>query len=153
MQTILAALDETMSVGGAVSGKVRLVAPNRDSLELLASRGLSDDFQRNFSRVSRADRAPSALASTTGARVVIANVKWDPRAALYEVAAGQEGFSAMQASPIVDGNGKVIGTLSTHFAAPPRLSTAEYVLLDHFAAKLAMTLAAWAAKLQRPLLQ
>lgn len=140
VKKILAALDQAMSVGAAISGKVRMIGQGGTALDLVASRGLSESFQRDFSSVRRSDRTPSALASKMGSRVIVSNVETDPRAALYGEAGPKEGFHAMQATPIRSGAGNVIGTLSTHFAGSPHLSSAECVLLDHVAAKLGLVL-------------
>ena len=140
MQRILGLLDEAMTVQGALSGKVRLRAAGGRELQLVASRGLSEDFQRRFARIRADESAPSAIAWRTGRRVNVADAANDVRASLYREASAREGFVAMHSIPIGESEGPALGALSTHFRQAPFWSGADRIVLDHCAARLARLL-------------
>lgn len=140
MQRVLGVLDEAMTVHGALSGKVRLRAASGEELQLVASRGLSEDFQRRFARIRADEPAPSAIAWRTGRRVHVADAANDMRAALYREASMREGFVSMHSIPIVAPEGPALGALSTHFRQAPFWSGADRIVLEHCAAKLARLL-------------
>lgn len=140
MQRVFGVLDEAMTVQGALSGKVRVRARDGTQLYLVASRGLSDDFQQRFVQIRPDDAAPSAIAWRTGQFVNVANAANDRRAELYREASVREGFAAMQSTPILCADGPAIGALSTHFRQAPYWSRADRIVLDHCAARLARVL-------------
>src|SRR5581483_3850996 len=111
MEHVLSLLSEAMAIQNAVSGKIRLAAPASTDLELFAQRGLSESFTKTFARISPSDAAPSAVAYSLRRRVIVTDVPRDARASLYARASSEEGFSAMQSTPIFGVGGDVIGAL------------------------------------------
>jgi hypothetical protein len=137
MQRIYQILDDALCVESAQSGKVRLLSDDALRLDIVAQRGLSADFASRFEHISTTDRAPAALALSKKARVVVSDVARDVRASLFSSACEAEGFEAMQSTPILGREGRAIGTLSTMFRQHPALSSADGVVLDFCAARLA----------------
>jgi len=50
--------------------------------------------------------------------VVIADVREDPRFAAHREIAANSGFQAVQSTPLVDQDSRLLGMLSTHYPAP-----------------------------------
>jgi GAF domain-containing protein len=130
-------LDEAMKVDAANCGKIRTFNPQTGALELQVQRGFSDGFVQSFRAVDPDDALASARAFRLRHRVTIPDLRNDPQAQRYLHAALEEGFRAMQATPIVDGGGRVVGTLSTHFPRVHAPSSASALVLDHCATKAA----------------
>jgi hypothetical protein len=57
-------------------------------------------------------------AQRDGQSIVVADVEKDPDYALYRNAVKEAGFRSVQSTPFVTEDGKLIGIVSVHFAAP-----------------------------------
>jgi GAF domain-containing protein len=141
---LLEVLDEAMKVDEAACGKIRIYDPDSRSLEILAQRGFSEAFVRSFGAVDTKDGLPCARAFRLRHRVAIPDVTRDPQAGPYRDYATHEGFRAMQVTPVMDGHGQVLGTLSTHFPRVHHPSTAGGVLLDYLSRRVASLLQTFA---------
>jgi GAF domain-containing protein len=139
-QRLLEVLDEALRVDDAAAGKIRVLDPESGTLEIRAQRGFSERFVNSFRVIDSDDELPSARAFRLRHRVAIPDVAHDGQTKALQEAAREEGFRAMQATPIVDSRGRVIGTLSTHFPTVHRPSSVSALMLDHCAAKAAALL-------------
>lgn len=136
---LLEVLDEAMSVDDAASGKIRCVQPDTGCLEIKAQRGFSEEFVRRFRVVEIGDGTPSARAARLRRRVVVPDLA-KSHADPFSQAAETEGFRAVQATPIVDDEGALLGTLSTHFPRAHATSASAGLVLDHCARRAAKIL-------------
>lgn len=136
-QALLNILDEAMSVDEAACGKIRVYNPQAGTLEIRVQRGLSEEFLESFGAVREDEPSPCARAFRLRHRVTVPDVMLDPHAQSYRDAARAEGFKAMQVTPLIGAQGRVVGTLSTHFPRVHHPSKAATVVLDHWAKKAA----------------
>jgi GAF domain-containing protein len=111
IQTIL---DDSIALLGAEYGNVQL--PIGEELAIAAQRGLSAEFLKAFWRVRRDDASACGRALRLGVPVVIMDVEEDADFAVFRQDAKSAGFRAVQSTPMVTGNGNLLGIVSTHFA-------------------------------------
>ena len=137
-RALLEVLDEAMHVDDAACGKIRVYNPLSGSLDIRVQRGLSDEFVASFGAVREDEPSPCARAFRLKHRVSIPDITQDPRSSVYRAAAEAEGFKAVQATPLITPNGRVVGTLSTHFPKVHHPSGAAATVLDHWAQKAAL---------------
>jgi GAF domain-containing protein len=135
-------LNDVVALHGAEYGDLQLVVG--DELVIVAQRGLSDAFLRAFRRVRKTDGCACGRAWRSGRTVVVADVANDVDYAGNLGHAVAAGYRAVQSTPIVTRDGRMLGMISTLFAnahepTPIELETlARYsrVAADHLAALL-----------------
>jgi len=134
---LLEVLDEAMSVDQAACGKIRVYNPQAGTLDIQAQRGFSEEFVRSFRAIDADDDLACARAFRLRRRVTVANVSTDPQAAPYREPAREEGFKALQSTPLIAPDGRAVGTLSTHFARVHMPSASAAMVLDFLSARAA----------------
>lgn len=134
---LLQVLDEAMRVDDAAWGKIRVYNPRTQALEIQAQRGFSDGFVQSFRAIGAGDELACARAFRLRRRVTVANVSTDPLGAPHREPARDEGFKGLQATPLIAPDGRVVGTLSTHFPHVHVPSTAATLVLDYLSSKAA----------------
>ncbi len=125
-------LDTAIFVTAADKGKLQLIDPISGCLVIRAQRGFDQSFLDYYSyvheesdvtcgaalrkaqRVSVEDVATSDMLCGTRAREVLLNA----------------GVRAVQSTPLLNGAGRVIGTLCTHFSRPTYLGEPELSLIN-----------------------
>ena len=130
-------LDATMLLLGADQGNIQLYDPARDVLEIIAHRGLPEEFLTALRTVSRQDQTASARALREGRRVVIEDVNQDAAYAPYRHIAAQAGFRAVQATPMLRHDGRLLGVLATELSEARRFSAQELRILDLYSRQAA----------------
>ncbi len=130
-------LDATMLLLGADQGNIQLYDPARDVLEIIAHRGLPEEFLTALRTVSREDQTASARALREGRRVVIEDVNQDAAYAPYRHIATQAGFRAVQATPMLGHDGRLLGVLATELSEARRFSAQELRILDLYSRQAA----------------
>jgi transcriptional regulator with GAF, ATPase, and Fis domain len=111
IQTIL---DDVTALLGAEYGTVQL--PIGEELAIAAQRGLSTDFLKTFWRVKRDDYSACGRALRHGVSVIIPDIEKDADFAIFRPDAKSAGFRAVQSTPLVSQDRKLLGVVSTHFA-------------------------------------
>ena len=140
---LLRVLDEAMKVDEARCGKIRVYNPESGSLEIRAQRGFSEDFVKSFAAVDPEDVVACARAFRLRHRVTVPDVIADPQSIAYRRPARDEGFKAMQSTPLIGPSGHVVGTLSTHFPRIHHPSRAAGLVLDYCSTKAAALIEAF----------
>jgi GAF domain-containing protein len=138
---LLEVLEEAMSVDEAACGKIRLYNPQSRTLDITAQRGFSDDFVQSFRAIDADEELACARAFRLRRCVTVPNVSTDPLARPYRESARGEGFKAFQSTPLIGPDGRVVGTLSTHFPRVHHPSTSAQLVLDYLSAKAAALIA------------
>jgi PAS domain S-box-containing protein len=109
LQDVVAA---AVAIVGAESGELRLVRDD-GSLHLIATHGLDADFHRFIDATDAT--AAAAEAARSARRVLVEPVEgsemFDPAA---HAALARAGIGALQASPLLARDGRVLGVISTH---------------------------------------
>jgi signal transduction histidine kinase len=122
-------LQAALAVQGTDLGLLSLRDPQRDGLKPQASRGLDDVFLREVAWVPPGGGA-CGRCYTQREQVVVEDVEVDPIFAEYRQAARVAGLRAVHSTPLLTGNGTIIGVLSVYFRQPHRPSTRETQLMD-----------------------
>lgn len=137
---LLAILDEAMHVDKAARGKIRVYNPESGRLEISVQRGFSDDFVAAFGAIARDTSLACARAFRSRRRVTVPDVAREALPPDYREAARQEGFQAVQSTPLIGAGGRVLGTLTTHFEQVHLPSTSAALVLDYLSRKAASVL-------------
>jgi len=139
VQMVDAALDAAIGATGAAMGNLQLREP--DGLHIVAQHGFRQPFLDYFACVNDAHCA-CGLAMARGQRIVVPDVAADP---LFAGTPSGEviltaGALAVQSTPLLSGDGELIGVLSTHYPAPHEITAREHDVLDHIARRTAFWL-------------
>lgn len=134
---LLAILDESMRLDGAASGKIRIADPATGTLAIAVHRGFTDTFVSQFASISLTDNHPAASAVQGASRVIVNDLLRQSLDSPYFVAMRKEQLRSMQVTPIVGSEGRVLGTLATHFKGPHYVSLSGGLALDHCARRAA----------------
>jgi PAS domain S-box-containing protein len=126
-------LDNAMHASGAGQGSIQIYEPASRSLEIVTQRGFQKDFVDFFCSVSADAGTACARALKTRKRVMIEDVELDREFAPHRDRARAAGFRAVQSTPLLSHDGRMLGMLSTHFAVPATLADRQERLLDIYA--------------------
>lgn len=113
-ETIQTILDDAIALQGAEYGNVQL--PVGDKLVIAVQRGLPEAFLQTFRRVGKDDGCACGRALRHGAPVVITDVEQDEEYAAFRGDARTAGYRAVQTTPLVTRDDRLLGLVSTHFA-------------------------------------
>ena len=111
------ALEGALSLGGADRGNLQLVSPATGSLVIVAEHGFGAEFLEYFAAVDD-DRSACGRAAKRHAQTVVIDVTTDPGFAPHRAIAEASGFRAVISTPIIDGDGHLMGVVSTHYRQP-----------------------------------
>ena len=101
-------LDATIALQNADFGNVQLYNAETGALEIVAQRGLQQDFLDYFNSVHDGT-APAASAMQRRERVIIEDVLADPVFAPHLQIAASAGFRAVQSTPLFSRSGESAG--------------------------------------------
>jgi hypothetical protein len=125
------ALDGAMSLLGADFGNIQLRESRRGPLRIVTQAGFNTEFLEHFATVTD-DGSACGRAASRRAQVVIVDVNEDGAFAPHRHIAAASRFRAVQSTPLVDGSGRLIGIISTHFRRPHRPSARELLLMEWY---------------------
>jgi hypothetical protein len=128
-------LDDAMRVDEARWGKIRLLNATARSLQIAVQRGFGDNFLKVFQSVDVDDNVPAVRALALRRRVSVANLAEDLCSERYRAIANEAGFRAMQTTPMIAADGRLLGTLSTCFDRAYLPSISEGLVFDHCASR------------------
>jgi two-component system CheB/CheR fusion protein len=125
-------LDAALEVTGAQKGNVQIYDERAGRLRIVAHHGFAPAFLEFFACVRDDDAAACRESLRRNERVVVEDIA---RSALFAGTQAQtvlldEGVRAVQSTPIVSREGKVVGVFSTHWLQPHRLDEATLLTLD-----------------------
>ncbi len=123
-------LESAVEITGADMGNLQLYNAASDSLELVAHRGFDREFMEYFRNVAADESTACGRALASRKRVVITDVTTDPLYEPFKQAAAAAGYRAVQSTPLVSRDGRVLGILSTHYVKPYTPSERDLWLLD-----------------------
>ncbi len=119
---LMLVLDTTMELLGADLGYIQLYDSDSAKLRIAAQRGFDRSFVEHFAEVDASNAAASGRALATRQQVLIEDIQREPTIRAGLEWAASAGFRSVQSTPLIVGDGKVVGMLSTHFRAPRRYS-------------------------------
>jgi GAF domain-containing protein len=133
-------LDAAITMTGADMGTLQRYDEKNDCLRIVASRSLSDEALSFFGVVRRDTNSTCSVALTRRMHVFVADVSTS-----YLFVGTREldmlratGVAAVQSTPLISSNGRLLGVFTTHFREPR--SEINRVALDRLAVQLADTL-------------
>lgn len=130
-------LDASVSLLQADFGNIQLLDPQTQTLTIVAHSGFRQSFLDAFATVDAGDESACGRALRSGRRAVVEDVQEDADYAPYRKVALQAGYRAVQSTPLISHEGKVLGILSNHFREPTTLPRRAEQLLDLMARQAA----------------
>jgi GAF domain-containing protein len=131
-EAIWTILDDSIALQGAEYGNIQL--PVGDELAIVAQRGLPMPFLRTFRRVGKGDGSACGRALRGGAPVIVRDVEEDVDYACFRNEARIAGYRSVQSTPMVTGDGRRLGMVSTHFAMVHEPTPIEMETLQSYGA-------------------
>jgi signal transduction histidine kinase len=136
-QDLAATLDEVLHAAiamfGADRGDIKLFDAEHGVLRMAAHQGFAAAYLEHFAEVPIHAETACARAVARGERVVLDDIREDPRYQAHLEVSEAAGFLAVQATPLISRDGRALGVLSTHFRQPGRPSDRELRMLDLYA--------------------
>src|SRR5215469_1880667 len=126
------ALEKMLSLARADRGNVQLADPVTGALRITAHHGFDAEFLDHFAVVDD-DMSACGRAAARNAQVVISDVITDKRFGPHRRIAAASGFRAVQSTPLVDINGKLVGVASTHYPDPHAPSARDLRIMKRYA--------------------
>jgi GAF domain-containing protein len=111
------ALEMVLSLARADLGNVQLADPVSGALRIVAQHGFGTEFLDHFAVVDD-DRSACGRAARRTAQLVIPDVVIDRGFEPHRPIAAASGFRAVQSTPLVDKEGRLVGVVSTHYPRP-----------------------------------
>ena len=130
-------LDTVIDLQQADFGNIQLCDAEGGARRIVAQRGFSPAFLEYFRNVDTHDDSACGGALRAGERVIIEDIGQDEAFLPYRDIAAQEGYRAVQTTPIRGHDGITRGMLSTHFRQPHSPSARELQLTDFYVRLLA----------------
>lgn len=136
-------LAKALNFANAPMGNVQLMAQGSRHLEIVAQKGLEENFLAVFARVNADGQSVCAQALKRGDAVTVEDVESE-RSGLSSHAAvfAKAGIRAVQSIPLISSAKEMVGMLSTHFPRKTQLSAAELITMRRFATQAANRLGA-----------
>jgi len=125
------ALEGALALGGADRGNLQLVNPATGSLVIVAEHGFGAEFLEYFAAVDD-DRSACGRAAKLHAQTVIVDVMTDPGFAPHRAIAEASGFRAVLSTPLIDGGGRLLGVVSTHYRRPHYLRMRDRQIIERY---------------------
>jgi len=110
-------LEGALTLGRADRGNVQLLDPRTRVLRIAAQCGFDAEFLEYFTVVDDG-RSACGRAARERTQMVIVDVDLDVQFAAHRDIAAASGFRAVQSTPLVDGTGRLLGVVSTHYPRP-----------------------------------
>ena len=138
-------LELAIGMTGADMGTLQRFEDADDSLQIVASRGFSDEALAYFHRVRRDTNTTCAVALMRRMHVFVGDVF---RSYLFVGRPELEvlrrlGIAAAQSTPLISSTGRFWGVVSTHFRKPQPEGCFDHVSLNQLAVQVADSLEQW----------
>lgn len=135
--TLEAALEDVLSTAitalGTSMGNIQLY---RDGLlHLFAQRGFKQDYLDYFFRINEYQGTICGRAVELRQRMIVENIQTDPEYKAYWQMAFNSGFYGVVVTPLINGEGRLLGLLSAYFDHPHTPTKEDLRLLDFYARK------------------
>ena len=132
-------LDAAIVLMRSDAASVQLLEPERKRLRLLASHGFAKSSARFWQWVDVDAQSSCGRALARKERIVVADIEADPE--LEGTADGEayraSGLKAVQSTPLIARDGRLLGMLSTHWSKPHEPNSADFRHFDVLARQAA----------------
>lgn len=126
-------LDAAIGLQGADFGDIHVLDSGSGTLRLAAHRGLPAEYLAEFAEIRDDHFSACGRTLKSGRSVIIEDVDLDPDYAPMRQLAAQTGYRAVQATPLTDQSGALLGVLSLHFRQPCQPTGVVLNMLDLYA--------------------
>lgn len=126
-------LESSLQLLQADFGNIQLYDAERGRLEIFAQRGFQKEYLEVYQSVTASDETAFGRAIRSGERCIVEDIERDAGYKPHRKIAAATGYRAVQSTPLLDRDGKLLGVLSTHFRDPQRPSDAKLHTLDLYA--------------------
>jgi GAF domain-containing protein len=130
-------LQQAMMMNGTKAGTLQMVNSKDNSLDLIVSYGLSEEFVTHFKKVTLNDGSVCSRAMEAGKTIFIEDLTKDELFVKHLYLAIQNNIVAIQSTPLICRNGRLIGMVSTHFKTPKKLSKETLAKFESFCSSAA----------------
>jgi diguanylate cyclase (GGDEF)-like protein/PAS domain S-box-containing protein len=135
--TLEAALEDVLNTAitalGTQMGSIQLYRDN--ALHLFAHRGFKQDYLDYFHKINEYHGTVCGKAVELRKRILVENIQADPEYKPYWPMAINSGFFGVQVTPLINGEGRLLGLLSAYFDHPHIPTGNELRLLDFYSRK------------------
>jgi len=125
-------LEQAVTLMGAQFGVLQLYVSAQDTLLMIAARNFAPDFADRFACFTPDGRTACSRALASQRRVIVEDVANDELFAPHADAALSAGFRSLQATPVTQQSGEVVGIITTHYAAPRAIQQDRLGRLDEY---------------------
>ena len=125
-------LEGALALAGADRGNVQVLDPATGSLRIAAQCGFGAEFLEYFAVVDDG-RSACGRAARERAQTVIVDVDIDARFAPHRDIAAAAAFRAVQSTPLIEPNGRLLGVVSTHYPRPYSPSARDREIMKRYA--------------------
>lgn len=139
LDAILSAAIEMLD---ASMGNIQMLNPETQTLVVAAHRGFDDSMLEHFHGITEFDGSACGRALKHRQRVIVPDILQDESYMQFRDAAIAAGYRGVQATPLINRNGKLVGILSTHFRSPHRPDQIQLRMLDLYAQQAVHTIEA-----------
>jgi GAF domain-containing protein len=108
-------LQQAMMMSETKAGTLQIINSMDNSLDLIVSYGLSEEFVTHFKKVKLNDGSVCARAMEAGKTIFVEDLTGDELFSKHLYLAIQNNIIAVQSTPLICRNGRLIGMVSTHF--------------------------------------
>lgn len=115
---VAAILEATIHLHRPDFGFVQLLDERTNSLVICAQRGIGKRFLKAFERVTADDGCASGRALRDRAPIIVEDVLSDAEYSAFHSVAAEAGYRAVQSTPLIASNGRLVGAACTVFVRP-----------------------------------
>ncbi len=122
-------LQQAMMMNDTKAGTLQILNKENNTLDLVAASGLSPEFIEHFKVVTIDDGSVCGRALDSGQTVFIADLSTDKAFKSHLNLALKNNILAVQSTPLITSNGRLIGMVSNHFRVshqPSRIHLEEF---------------------------
>ena len=130
-------LQHGMMMRGTKAGTLQIVNNSNNTLEIISSFGLSEEFINHFRIVTCDDGSICGRALAKKETILIDDLTKDKSFARHLNLALQNNIRAVQSTPLISTNGTIVGMISVHFVAPKKIPRNNLQAFESFCTKAA----------------
>ena len=130
-------LQHAMMMCETKAGTLQLINQANDTLEIATSFGLCEEFINYFRLVTCDDGSVCGRALKERKTIFIEDLTTDRSFARHLNHALQNNIRAVQSTPLIASNGKMVGMISVHFTTPKKIQKATLQAFETFCTKAA----------------
>ena len=130
-------LQQAMMMCETKAGTLQLVNETGDTLEIVTSFALPNEFLTHFKFVTCNDGSVCGRALAKGETIYIEDLTTDVSFARHLNLALQNNIIAVQSTPLISSSGNIVGMISVHFTKPKKINNTGLQAFESFCKRAA----------------